>query len=108
MILNALRARRDALFEALTTIDGVRLFKPNSTFYLFPDITAVYHRLDGCSLEEFRLRTLEETGVAFCTREHFGTPPAGETRMFVRFAFAGISVASITEGIARLRELWHG
>ena len=108
MILNTLRARRDALYDALATIDGVRLFKPNSTFYLFPDITAVYHRLDACSLEEFRLRTLEATGVAFCTREHFGTPPAGETRMFVRFAFAGISVASITEGIARLRELWHG
>ena len=108
MILNTLRARRDALYDALATIDGLRLFKPNSTFYLFPDITAVYHRLGTPSLEEFRLRTLEATGVAFCTREHFGTPSAGETRMFVRFAFAGISVASITEGIARLRELWHG
>lgn len=105
-ILRTLRERRDALLQELRRIDGVEVFNPNSTFYLFPDVTAVYDRLGATSLEDFRLRTLRETGVSFCTREHFGSPLAGESRKFVRFAFSGISVEQIREGLARLRGFW--
>jgi aspartate/methionine/tyrosine aminotransferase len=105
-ILRTLRGRRDTLLEELRQIDGVSVFNPNSTFYLFPDVTAVYERSGASSLEEFRLRTLRETGVAFCTREHFGSLLPGETGAFLRFAFSGIPEEKIREGFTRLRAAW--
>ena len=105
-ILATLQRRRDVLYKELCGIDGLDVFKPNSTFYLFPDVTEVYKRLGSTSLEDFRSRTLEATGVSFCTREHFGTPLSGETRKFIRFAFSGISTDDIREGVARLQEYW--
>ncbi len=106
-IMNTLRQRRDALVEELQTINGVEVFVPNSTFYLFPDVTRVYERLGSTSMEDFRSRTLRETGVSFCTREHFGSPLPGEDRKFIRFAFSGISVENIKEGLARLKTFWN-
>ncbi len=105
-ILRTLQDRRDTLLQELRKIEGVEVFNPNSTFYLFPDITAAYERMGASSLEEFRMKTLRATGVSFCTREHFGSPLAGEDRKFVRFAFSGISSEKIREGLARLREFW--
>ena len=105
-ILTTLRGRRDVLMEELLKIDGVRVDRPNSTFYLFPDITEVYERSEAGSLEEFRLQTLHATGVAFCTREHFGSPLPEEQGMFLRFAFSGIPVDDIREGLCRLKAFW--
>ena len=105
-IVDTLQERRDVLVEELKKIDGVVISKPNTTFYLFPDITDVYHRIGVKSLEEFRIKTLESTGVSFCTREHFGTPLTGETQKFIRFAYSGISVEEIREGIGRLKDYW--
>ncbi|MCH8011546.1 MAG: aminotransferase class I/II-fold pyridoxal phosphate-dependent enzyme [Candidatus Marinimicrobia bacterium] len=105
-IVITLQERRDVLVEELKKIDGVVISKPNTTFYLFPDITDVYHRMGVKSLDEFRIKTLESTGVSFCTREHFGTPLTGETQKFIRFAYSGISVEEIREGIGRLKDYW--
>ena len=105
-ILRTLQDRRDTLLQELRKIEGVEVFNPNSTFYLFPDITAAYERMGALSLEAFRMKTLRATGVSFCTREHFGSPLPGEDRKFVRFAFSGISSEKIREGLARLRAFW--
>ncbi len=106
-ILETLRQRRDTLLAELRKINGVNVFKPNSSFYLFPDITQVYNRLGSRSMEDFRIRTLEATGVSFCTREHFGTPLPSESQKFVRFAFSGIDCESIREGLAKLQGYWN-
>ena len=54
--------------------------------------------------EEFRLKILNETGVSFCTREHFGTPLPDETKKYVRFAYSGISVKEINESMIKLKK----
>ena len=105
-IRQELRSRRDALVAELLKIEGVKVATPNSTFYLFPDISSVYEGLGSTSLEELRSATLRRTGVAYCTREHFGSPLPGEARKFVRFAFSGISVDRIREGVTKLRDYW--
>lgn len=105
-ILATLQRRRDVLYEMLCQINGIDVIKPNSTFYLFPDITEVYERLGATSLEDFRCRTLEATGVSFCTREHFGASLSEEPQKFIRFAFSGIPTKDIREGIGRLQEYW--
>ena len=105
-MLDTLKERRDLLIEELRSISGIKVHVPNTTFYVFPDITEVYERMGVSSLEEFRKNTLEATGVSFCTREHFGTPLEGEDRKFVRFAFSGINTEKIKEAMTKLREYW--
>jgi len=107
LILDTLKDRRDVLVGELKKIGGVTVSKPNTTFYLFPDITEIYNRMNFKSLEDFRLTTLNKTGVSFCTREHFGTTQDRETRKFIRFAYSGISSELIREGIGRLKEFWE-
>ena len=105
-ILGKLKKRRDTLAEKLNEIKGVTCFIPDSTFYLFPDVTELYQAMRARSYEEFRLRVLRETGVSFCTREHFGTTLKEEERKYIRFAYSGISVEEIKEGMNRLMEYW--
>ena len=103
-ILSELKIRRNALANHLNSISGITLYIPDSTFYLFPDITDIYQKLNCSSYEEFRSIILQKTGVSFCTREHFGTPLSGEDRKYIRFAYSGISVEKIDEGMKRLKQ----
>ncbi len=105
-ILNKLRSRRDILASKLKKINGLNLFVPNSTFYLFPEITEIYNRMSATSYEDFRRQTLLNTGVAFCTREHFGRVLKNETKKYIRFAYSGINIDQIEEGIDQLSNFW--
>ena len=91
----------------MNEIEGVTLYIPNSTFYLFPDVTELYHAMNARSYEDFRKRVLQNTGVAFCTREHFGTPLHGEDRKYIRFAYSGIPVDEIEKGMDKLKNYWE-
>ncbi|MDP6570928.1 MAG: aminotransferase class I/II-fold pyridoxal phosphate-dependent enzyme [Candidatus Marinimicrobia bacterium] len=105
-ILRELKRRRDVLALQLNSIEGVDCTIPDSTFYLFPDVTELYHRMEADSYEDFRSRVLRETGVSFCTREHFGTPLENEDRKYIRFAYSGITVDELTEGLEKLKAYW--
>ena len=105
-LITELKLRRDILAQYLNEIDGISCYIPASTFYLFPEVTELYQQMEAQSYEDFRSRVLKETGVAFCTREHFGTPIAGEDRMYIRFSYSGIPVDEIEKGMARLKEFW--
>jgi aspartate/methionine/tyrosine aminotransferase len=104
-ILSILRERRDAAVEILRSIDGVSCFKPEATFYLFPNVTAVMRRMGTKDYNVFRQTVLHETGVSFCTRLHFGRPYLGEREMYIRLAYSGIDTPMIKEGLGRLKEL---
>jgi aspartate/methionine/tyrosine aminotransferase len=54
--------------------------------------------------EKFRSAALEETGVSFCTRMHFGRPLPGETNRYIRFAYSGIDINDIEEGLSRFKK----
>ena len=102
-ILGTLKTRRDLCHELLTAIPGVRCTRPNSTFYLFPNVTALMDRLGFEQYEQFRRAVLEATGVSFCTRLHFGSPLPGERERYLRFAYSGIDLDMIEAGLKRLR-----
>jgi len=106
-ILIELEKRRDALVDALLDIEGVKVSKPETTFYLFPDVTDIFKRKGYSSSAKFRLDALHETGVSFCSREHFGRPLPGEDKVFIRFAYSGINVDQIQEGLAKLKSFWE-
>jgi aspartate/methionine/tyrosine aminotransferase len=102
-ILAELERRRDAAVEELQKISGFVIAKPESTFYLFPNVTDAMDALGFTEVAEFSDAALRATGVSFCTRRHFGRPLPGETEQYVRFAYSGISVDDIREGVGKLR-----
>ncbi len=103
-ILAELERRRDAAVDQLHTGPGFVIAKPESTFYLFPNVTEAMTSLGFTEVAEFADAALRATGVSFCTRRHFGRPLPGETQQYVRFAYSGISVDDIQTGIGKLRE----
>jgi aspartate/methionine/tyrosine aminotransferase len=103
-ILRVLRSRRDAAVDGLNAIPGVNCFRPEATFYLYPDVTGLMERKGLETYDQLRRAALEQTGVSFCTRLHFGRALPGEQRRYVRFAYSGISAELIREGLGRLRE----
>jgi aspartate/methionine/tyrosine aminotransferase len=102
VLLAELRRRRDAAATALTAVPGVSGATPEATFYLFPNVTEAATRMGFADVSEFATAALHSTGVSFCTRHHFGSAQPDETQHYIRFAYSGIDVDDITEGIGRL------
>jgi aspartate/methionine/tyrosine aminotransferase len=106
-IVETLRERRDAAVEGLNEINGVSIQAPNSTFYLFPNVTEVLSRKGMTDVNQLMTEALQQANVSFCTRKHFGRPLEGEKNQYIRFAYSGIDVAAIREGMASLKEYFE-
>ena len=98
-IVKKLMKRRDLCLKKLNSDSGLDIFTPESTFYLFPNVSKVMGRMGYNNLEKFRIDALEKTGVSFCTREHFGTPFLNEKDQYIRLAYSGITRKEISEGL---------
>ena len=103
-ILQILKERRNVAVDLLNTVEGVRCFRPNVTFYLYPNITRAMEKKGLKTYEEFRRGVLHHTGVSFCTRLHFGRPLPGESDYYIRLAYSGIDVDRIREGLGKFKE----
>jgi aspartate/methionine/tyrosine aminotransferase len=104
-IIDTLRTRRDKAVEILNSIEGVHCYRPEATFYLYPNVTEVMKRTAGDDYDAFRTMALQETGVSFCTRMHFGRPFKGESQRHIRLAYSGIDIGEIEEGLTLLKGL---
>jgi aspartate/methionine/tyrosine aminotransferase len=102
-ILAELQRRRDAAHAELAAIPGMVCPKPEATFYLFPNVSAAMARMGFTDVSAFADAALRATGVSFCTRKHFGRPQPGETEHYVRFAYSGLGIDDIREGLSGLR-----
>ena len=103
-IVRTLRERRDVAVDLLNRIPGVSCYRPEATFYLFPDVTELMEHKELETCDQLRRAALEQAGVSFCTRLHFGRALPGEERRYVRLAYSGISAELIAEGLGRLKE----
>jgi len=103
-MLQQLKKRRDIAAEILNAIDGIKCFLPNTTFYLFPNVTQLMQQKEFSNYETFRKDILYNTGVSFCTRLHFGKPYRAEENKYIRFAYAGIGADEIKEGLGKFRD----
>lgn len=105
-ILGVLHQRRDKAVDILNTIPGVRCYRPNATFYLFPNVTELMQRKSFADdYEGFRRQVMYDTGVSFCSRLHFGRPLESEPQRYIRLAYSGIDVEQIEEGLTRFK-MW--
>ena len=98
-IIERLRKRRDTTVKKLNSISCLDVPYPDSTFYLFPNVTKIMKKKGYNSLEKFRVDALLKTGVSFCTREHFGSPGQSEDQKYIRLAYSGINSTEISEGL---------
>ena len=106
-IIEELRRRRDAAVAGLNAIDGISITAPNSTFYLFPNVTDIMERKGFTDIDQLMDEALTETSVSFCTRKHFGCLLKGETNHYLRFAYSGIDIDDINEGMAKLKNYFE-
>ncbi len=102
-ILATLKERRDTAVDILNSIDGVHCFRPNATFYLFPNVTGAMDKKNLTNYDAFRKTLLNETGVSVCTRLHFGRAMEGEKNLYIRLAYSGIDSTQIREGLNKFK-----
>lgn len=98
-----LAERRDVACELINATPGMHVEVPRSTFYLFPDVTEAMQRVGARDLADFADQALRNTGVSFCTRQHFGRPLPGEDRHYIRLAYSGIDTEDIATGLGLLQ-----
>ena len=103
-ILDILKIRRDRLVEILNKIDGIEAHLPEAGFYVFPKITKLLKNTGFDDVEDFRKAVLNETGVSFCGRHHFGRPLNNENDYYIRLAFSGIDIDDLEEGMHLFKE----
>jgi aspartate/methionine/tyrosine aminotransferase len=106
-ILATLRARRDAAVAGLNAIDGITVVAPQSTFYLFPNVSQIMARKGMTDVNELMAGALAQCNVSFCTRKHFGRPVAGSENNYIRLAYSGIDVPEIEAGLGKLKEYFE-
>ncbi|MAG21424.1 MAG: aminotransferase class I/II-fold pyridoxal phosphate-dependent enzyme [Candidatus Marinimicrobia bacterium] len=106
-ILEILKDRRNAAVDGLNAIYGIDIALPNSTFYLFPKVTEIMERKGFTEIGELQTEALHKTGISFCTRNHFGRPLPDERDYYIRFAYSGIDVEDIVQGLGRLKEYFE-
>lgn len=85
--------RRDAAYKKLLKIKGVKCFKPQGAFYLFPDLRAF--KKSGLELSDL---LLEKAHVSVVPGESFGAEG------HIRISFVN-ETAEIEEGIERMRKV---
>lgn len=102
-ILATLKKRRDLAVDILNTIEGIHCFRPNATFYLYPNVTGAMQKKGLTDYDAFRRAVLHETGVSVCTRLHFGRVLEGENKYYLRLAYSGIEGTEIKEGLGKLK-----
>ena len=94
--------RRDALYEGLKAIDGIKLpGKPEGAFYIFPDFSEYVPK--NLSKEEAKLyifNKLMDAGVATVYGSCFGKYFQNN----LRFSYSTTNLQQIEEGINRIRK----
>ncbi|TVR37206.1 MAG: pyridoxal phosphate-dependent aminotransferase [Balneolaceae bacterium] len=97
----AFQKRRDYIVGELSSIPGIKCFKPAGAFYVFPDI---HHHLgkktpDGATIEtstDLAMYLLEKFGVAAVPGDAFGEPSG------LRLSYAA-SLENLEEAVKRLK-----
>jgi len=95
--------RRDALYQALSRFEKVRVTKPQGAFYMFPDFSAlVPEGLEGERRSRYVYELLMERGIACVYGSCFGA----HFQDNVRFSFSATPVPLIEEAAERLAEIF--
>ncbi len=93
--------RRNYLYDQLTSIDGITCYKPEGAFYLFPNITAYFHK----STEVMKIEHSFDLAMYLLYQSKVATVPGSSfgTEGHIRISYA-TSMENIKEGVERIKE----
>lgn len=94
--------RRDLIVKLLNQVPGVTCLSPGGAFYAWPNVTAACKMVGARDSEEFRVRLLNEAGVAVLADIHFG-PRVPDEGQHIRFSYAASNEA-IENGVKRMAD----
>lgn len=97
----AFRERRDYLYGELSSIEGIKLNKPEGAFYLFPNISHYFGKSNGevtiSNAEDFSMYLLHTAHVSTVMGSAFGNDNC------IRLSFA-TSMGKLKEAVTRIRK----
>ena len=100
-MVSTFKSRRDLLIKLMKDIPGIKLTIPDGAFYLFPDVSSYYGKMDGNTIinnsSDLCIYLLNKAHVALVPGEAFGSPRC------VRLSYA-TSNELIIEAIKRIKE----
>jgi aspartate/methionine/tyrosine aminotransferase len=94
--------RRDLIVGLLNKVPGVTCQSPGGAFYAWPNVTEACKLVGARDSEDFRLRLLNEAGVAVLADIHFG-PRVPDEGQHIRFSYAAADEV-IEKGVGRLAD----
>lgn len=97
-MVSEFKKRRDLMYELLRGIEGLEVWKPAGTFYMFPRVGALLEEA-GMKAEELAEYLLERHGLVVVPGSAF-PDKAGEQHLRLSFA---VGEEDIKEGVLRLR-----
>jgi aspartate/methionine/tyrosine aminotransferase len=93
--------RRNYLYDEITSIEGITCCKPEGAFYLFPNVSAYFHKsTDVLKIEnsfDLSMYLLYEAKIATVPGSAFGSEG------YIRFSYA-TSMDNLVEAVSRLKE----
>lgn len=96
--------RRNFLFDELSSVEGIKCYKPEGAFYLFPNIKAYLGKsFNGKKIDnsiDFSMYLLTEANVAAVPGSAFGSEG------YIRFSYA-TSMDNLKEAARRIKEALH-
>ncbi len=96
---NEFSKRRDAIYKMFSSVTGLKLFKPQGAFYIFPDFSEIIASIPQVNNDMQMVEYLiEKAGVVAIPGSMFGAPG------FIRFSFA-TSMENIENGIGKIVKL---
>ncbi|MEM4965869.1 MAG: pyridoxal phosphate-dependent aminotransferase [Sulfolobales archaeon] len=98
-MIQLFQRRRDVVYEELSKIDGVEVWKPLGAFYIYPRIKEILEKVK-MSVEEFVEYLIDKHHVIVLPGTAFSTINGGD---FIRLSYS-ISEERIREGVRRIRE----
>lgn len=103
LFLNEIYIRRNALYEGLKSIEGIKLpNRPEGAFYIFPDFSEfIPNNLSENERKLYIFNKLMEAGVATVYGSCFGKYFHNN----LRFSYSSTNLKQIEEGISRVREV---
>lgn len=93
--------RRNYMYDELISINGIKCYKPEGAFYLFPDISAFFNK----STEVIRISDSFDLSMYLLYEAKIAAVPGSSfgSEGFIRFSYA-TSMENIKEAMGRLKE----
>ncbi len=93
--------RRNYMYGELISIEGIKCYKPEGAFYLFPDVSSFFDK----ATEVMRIKDSFDLSMYLLYEAKIAAVPGSSfgSEGFIRFSYA-TSMENIKEGMARIKE----